>query len=132
MPRGPIVVVGIVLYGLVSVSMPVSVALKPRLGEMADVVMMAGFLWPYPLFAILENVSPARGVAAWIVIGAVVLLGLGLVWWFTSYAQERLGRNKWSDWRAYVWAPWLWFLPLAALQAVVYALAFLIGLPVGE
>lgn len=131
-PRGPIVVVGIVTYGLVSFSMPMGTILKPTLGEVADVVMMLGFLWPYPLLLSLRSLLPAQGVGALLAFGVVVLLGLGVVWWFTSSVQERLGHDKWSSPRAYVWAPWLWFLPLLALQAVVYGLAFLVGLPVGE
>ena len=132
MPRGPIVVVGIVAYGLVSFSMPMGIILKPALGEVADVIMMLGFLWPYPLLLSLQSVLPAQGVAALLAFGVVVLLGLGVVWLFTSGVQERLGHDKWSNPRAYVWAPWLWYLPLVALQAAVYGLAFLVGLPVGE
>jgi hypothetical protein len=132
MPRGPIVGVGVVAYGLVSFSMPMGMILKPTLGEVADVVSMLGFLWPYPLLLSLQSLLPAQGVGAFLAIGVIVLLGLGVVWWFTSYVQERLGYDKWSNPRAYVWAPWLWFLPLVALQAAVYGLAFLVGLPVGE
>lgn len=132
MPRGPVVVVGIVAYGLVSFSMPMGIILKPALGEVADVVMMLGFLWPYPLLLSLQSVLPAQGVGASLAYGVVVLLGLGVVWLFTAYVQERLGHDTWGNPRAYVWAPWLWFLPLAVLQAAVYGLAFVVGLPVGE
>ena len=131
-PRGPIVIVGIVAYGLVSFSTPMGIILKPTLGEVGDVVTMLGFLWPYPLLLSLQSLLPAQGVGALLASGVVVLLGLGVVWLFTSYVQERLGHDEWSNPRAYVWAPWLWFLPLVALQAAVYGLAFLVGLPVGE
>ncbi len=132
MPRGPIVVVGIVIYALISLSMPMSIVLKSTLGEVTDVVMMLGYLWPYPLLLSLQSVLPAQGVGSLVAFGLVVLSGLAIVWSFTSYVQKRLGHDNWSDPRAYVWAPWLWFLPLMALQAGVYGLAFLAGLPVGE
>ena len=132
MPRGSIVIVGIVAYGLVSLSMPMGIILKPTLGEVADVVTMLGFLWPYPLLLSLQGLLPARGVGAWVAFGMVVLLGLGVVWLFTAYVQERLGLNKWSNPRAYVWAPWIWFFPLVVLQGAVYGVAFLAGLPIGE
>ena len=131
-PRGPIVVVGIAAYGLVSLSIPMGVLLKPALGEAADLVAMVGFLWPYPLLLSLQGLLPAEGAGAWLVFGVIVLLGLGVVWFSTSYVQRRLGHDKWTDPRAYVWAPWLWFLPLLALQAAAYGLALLGGLPVGE
>lgn len=130
--RGPIVGMGVVAYGLVSFSMPMGMILKPTLGEVADVVSMLGLLWPYPLVLVLQSVLPVRGVGAFLAIGVVVLLGLGVVWSFTSYVQKRLGYGRWSNPRAYLWAPWLWFAPLVALQSVVYGLAFWASLPVGE
>ena len=132
MPRGPIVGVGVGAYALVSLSMPMGMILKPMLGEAADAVSMVGMLWPYPLLLGLQSVLPARGAGMFVVVGAVVLLGLGIVWSFTSHVQTRLGYNTWSEPRAYLWAPWLWSVPLIGLQAVVFGLAFLAGLPVGE
>jgi hypothetical protein len=131
-PRGPIVTVGLVAYGIVSVSPLLGTVLRPMLGEGADVFMMLGYLWPYPLFLSLQGVLSGEGLAARIALGAAVLLGLVTVWWFTGHVQRRLGYETWSNPRAYLWAPWLWSIPLIALQATVYASAFLLGAPVGE
>ncbi len=60
MPRGPIVMVGVGAYGLVSLSMPVGRLLKPALGEVADMIMMVGFLWPYPLLLGLQGLLPTQ------------------------------------------------------------------------
>lgn len=121
-PRGPIVVVGLVAYGLVSLALPLGVILKPALGEVADVVQMIGFLWPYPLLLSLQGVVPIEGPGAWFAYVLIVGLGLAIVWVFTASTQARLGHETWSNPRAYVWAPWLWVAPLIALQAVVYGL----------
>lgn len=131
-PRGPVVVVGMVAYGLVSVSMPLGNLLKPALGEAADVVMMPGVLWPYPLFLSLQSVLPVEGTGAFLAFGFVVALGLIVVWSFTNHVQARLGHDRWANPRAYVWAPWIWFVPLAVVQVAVYGMAVLAGLPVGE
>lgn len=124
--------VGVVAYGLVSLSLPLGAILRPALGEVADVVMMIGFLWPYPLLLSLQGILPLEGPGASVAFGAAIVLGLAIVWLFTTYVQRRLGYETWSDPRAYLWAPWLWSTPLIALQATVYGLAFLLGLPVGE
>lgn len=131
-PCGPIVVVGLVAYGLVSLALPLGVILKPALGEVADVVMMVGFLWPYPLLLSLQGVVPIEGPGAWLTYILVLGLGLAIVWVFMASVQTRLHHETWSNPRAYLWAPWLWVTPLIALQAAVFGLAFLFGLPVGE
>ncbi len=131
-PRGPIVTVGIGAYALFSLAMPIGVILKPAVGEVADVIMMFGFVWPYSLFLSLQGLLPAQGTRAPLAFSAVILFGLAIVWLFTSYVQKRLGYDRWSSRRAYLWAPWVWYLPLLALQVSVYALAILFGLPVGE
>ncbi|HSF05048.1 MAG TPA: hypothetical protein VLG10_04590 [Methylomirabilota bacterium] len=131
-PRGPIVMVGVGAYVLVSLSMPIAGMLKPALGEVADMIMMLGFFWPYPLLLSLHGVLPARGPAAVLASAVIVMLGLAIVWWFTARAQTRLGHGTWSNPRAFLWAPWLWALPLVALQVAAYGLARLLGLPVGE
>jgi hypothetical protein len=124
--------VGLVTYGIVSVSPLLGAILRPTLGEGADVLMMFGYLWPYPLLFALQGVLPGEEPGASIAFGAVCVLGLATVWLFTGYIQRRLGYERWSNPRAYLWAPWLWSIPLIALQAAVYASAFLLGAPVGE
>jgi hypothetical protein len=112
--------------------MPVGRMLKSTLGEVADMLMMVGLLWPYPLLLSLQGLVPAQGLAGLLTSGAAVLLGLGIVWRFTSCVEKWLGYDTWSEPRAYMWAPWLWALPLVALQAAAHGLAILLGLPAGE
>jgi len=131
-PRGPIVVVGILLYMTVSVSVPLARTLRPSVGEAADALMLLGFLWPAVLLLSLQNVLPDVGPAVFLGYGAIVLMGLGIVWIFTAYFQQRFGYDRWSNGRAYLWAPWLWLVPLVILQGAVFGLALLFGLPIGE
>jgi hypothetical protein len=131
-PRGPIVVLGIGAYVLVSLAMPVAGIVRPALGEVADMITMLGLFWPYPLLLSLQGVLPARGPAAVLASAVVVVSGLAVVWWFTARVQTRLGHDTWSNPRAYLWAPWLWTLPLLALQAASYGLARLLNLSVAE
>ncbi|OFW22227.1 MAG: hypothetical protein A3H97_07145 [Acidobacteria bacterium RIFCSPLOWO2_02_FULL_65_29] len=75
---------------------------------------------------------PLEGPGARFTYILVLGLGLAIVWVFTASVQTRFRHETWSNPRAYLWAPWLWVAPLVALQAAVFGLAVLFGLPVGE
>lgn len=61
-------------------------ASKPVLGELADVLMMTSFLWPYPLMLALQHWAPSPGMSVFI---PVFFGGLLVILFFGIYIQRR-------------------------------------------
>ena len=103
-------------------------ALRNALGELADVAQMSAYFWPYPLFLSLLK-SLEKSTATWIVVD---LLGLGVVALVSAYAFRKLRGLGVKQWFLYAVAPLLWYLPLLGVQLVAFAIAFILGMDIGE
>ncbi len=103
-------------------------ALRNALGEAADVAQMSAYFWPYPLFMSLLK-SLEGSTATWIVVD---LLGLGVVVLVSAYAFRKLRGLGLNQWFLYAVAPVLWYLPLLGIQLVAFAIAFILGMDIGE
>ncbi len=103
-------------------------ALRSALGEPADVAQMSAYFWPYPLFLSLLK-SLEGSIATWIVVD---LLGLGVVVLVSAFAFRKLRGLGLNQWFLYAVAPVLWYLPLLGVQLVAFAIAFILGMDIGE
>jgi len=103
-------------------------ALRIALGEAADVAQMSAYFWPYPLFLSLLK-SLEASTAAWIVVD---LLGLGVVVLVSARAFRKLRGLGVKHWSLYAVATVLWYLPLLGVQLVAFAIAFVLGMDIGE
>ncbi len=103
-------------------------ALRNVLGEAADVAQMSAYFWPYPLFLSLLK-SLEGSTATWIVVD---LLGLGVVVLVSAYAFRKLRGLGVKQWFLYAVALVLWYLPLLGVQLVAFAIAFILGMDIGE
>ena len=102
--------------------------LRSAFGELADVAQMSAYFWPYPLFlSLLKNVE---GSAATLVL--VDLLGLGIVVLVSRYAFRKLRGLGLKPWFLYAVATVLWYLPLLGVQLLAFAIAFMLGMDIGE
>ena len=102
--------------------------LRNVLGELADIAQMSAFFLPYPLFLSLLR-SFEGSTAAWIVVD---LLGLGVVVLASAYAFRTLRGIGVKQWFLYAIALVLWYLPLLGIQLVAFAIAFILGMDIGE
>jgi hypothetical protein len=114
-------------YLLFSSLAPLSGPLKPVIGEIADVMMMTAYLWPYPLLMALQNWPPFESL--W---PLVILAGLGLVVAFGAVLRQSFHAfSKPTGW-GHVSAAVLWYVPLILAQAIFVFVAWSLGYPVGE
>ncbi len=103
-------------------------ALRNALGEVADVAQMSAYLWPYPLF--LSLLRSLEGSTTTLIV--VDVLGLGVVVLVSAYAFRRLRGLGVKQRFLYAVTPLLWYLPLLGVQLVAFAIAFILGMDIGE
>jgi len=114
-------------YLFFSSLLPIGKALKPYLGEAADVLQMASFFWPYPVFLALQSWSVTQ--ALWpVVIVAGLLVVIGFAWllriWFPVFAQPK----SWAHISSVV----LWYIPIFLIQGLFILTVWVLGYPIGE
>ena len=116
-----------VCYLAYSSLLPLAKAIRPVIGEFADILKMAAFIWPYPTFLVLQTWPVLQPL--WPVF---MLAGLGLVVAFAS-----LLRRSFHAFSAPT--PWvrasalgLWYVPLFVAQAILLVVIWSLGYPVGE
>ncbi len=114
-------------YLFFSSLLPIGKALKPYLGEAADVLQMASFFWPYPVFLALQSWSVTQ--ALWpVVIVAGLLVVIGFAWllriWFPVFAQPK-------SW-AHILSVVLWYIPIFLVQGLFILTVGALGYPIGE
>ncbi len=114
-------------YLFFSSLLPIGKALKPYLGEAADVLQMASFFWPYPVFLALQSWSVTQ--ALWpVVIVAGLLVVIGFAWllriWFPVFAQPK----SWAHISSVV----LWYIPIFLVQGLFILTVWVLGYPIGE
>ena len=114
-------------YLFFSSLLPIGKALKPYLGEAADVLQMASFFWPYPVFLALQSWSVTQ--ALWpVVIVAGLLVVIGFAWllriWFPVFAQPK----SWAHISSVV----LWYIPIFLVQGLFILTVWALGYPIGE
>lgn len=114
-------------YALFSILIPIGQALKPYVGEAADILQMAGYFWPYPVFLALQTRLAAR--VLWplvLVVGLLVVLG------FATFLRSRFTAFRQPSRWAYLAATVLWYVPLFLLQGLLMLAMGVLGYPVGE
>ncbi len=114
-------------YLFFSSLLPIGKALKPYLGEAADVLQMASFFWPYPVFLSVQSWSVTQ--ALWpVVIVAGLLVVIGFAWllriWFPVFAQPK----SWAHISSVV----LWYIPIFLVQGLFILTVWVLGYPIGE
>ncbi len=114
-------------YLFFSSLLPIGKALKPYLGAAADVLQMASFFWPYPVFLALQSWSVTQ--ALWpVVIVAGLLVVIGFAWllriWFPVFAQPK----SWAHISSVV----LWYIPIFLVQGLFILTVWVLGYPIGE
>jgi hypothetical protein len=97
------------------------------IGELADILQMAGYLWPYPVFLALQT---------WPVFESVwplfILAGLGLVVAFAALLRKSFHAFFEPTWWGRLAAAVLWYVPLFLSQAILLLVIWSLGYPVGE
>jgi hypothetical protein len=97
------------------------------IGEFADILQMAGYLWPYPVFLALQT---------WPVFESLwplfILAGLGLVVAFAALLRESFHAFFEPTWWGRLAAAVLWYVPLFLSQAILLFVIWSLGYPVGE
>ena len=102
--------------------------LRNALGEVADVAQMSAYFWPYPLFlSLLKGLEGST--ATWILVD---LLGLAVVVLGSAYLFRKLRGLGVKEWFLFAVAPLLWYPPLLGVQLVAFAIAFILGMDIGE
>jgi hypothetical protein len=114
-------------YLLFSFLIPIGQVLKPFFGEVADVLQMAGYFWPYPVFLALQSWPGVHQL--WpLIIAAGLLLVLGfailLQRCFTAFSQPK----PWAHVAGFV----LWYVPVLFAQGLLVLVVWFMGYPVGE
>jgi hypothetical protein len=102
--------------------------LKPVIGELADILQMAGYFWPYPVVLALQT-WPVFEESLW---PLIMLGGLGLVIAFAAFLRSSFHALAQPTWWARVSAVVLWYVPLFLSQAVLLLVMWSLGYPVGE
>ncbi len=107
--------------------LPLDRAVKPLIGEFADILQMAGFIWPYPVFLALQTWPLSQKL--WPVF---ILAGLVLVVAFASLLRKSFHAfsepSPWVQASALV----LWYIPLFLAQGILLAVVWSLGYPLGE
>jgi hypothetical protein len=117
----------VVCYLAFSSLLPLARAVKPLIGEFADVLQMAAYIWPYPVFLALQSWPLFQSL--WPVF---ILAGLVLVVAFTSLLRKSFRAfsepSPWVQASALV----LWYVPLFLAQGILLAVVWSLGYPLGE
>lgn len=126
--RQGLVVEMMIIYVLFSTLNPIGLASKLALGELADLLMMAPYLWPYPLALALQRWVPTglTSVLCTFVVGPFIVFVSGL------YLGKRFRSFFQVGWRRHVCSIFMWYVPLFIVQAAVIFIAWLSGWPIGE
>jgi len=126
--RYRLVVEMMIIYVLFSTLNPIGLTSKPALGELADLLMMTLFLWPYPLALALQQWVPPglTGLLSTFVVGPLMVVAFGL------YLEKRFRSFFQVAWKLHVGSLFLWYVPLFTVQVVVILIAWLLGWPIGE
>ena len=64
--KHPVTRVSIVSYFVLMSLNPISRFLRPGIGELADLLMMTAFFWPYPLTLSLQKIMHPDHWPAWV------------------------------------------------------------------
>jgi len=125
--RHRLVVEMMIIYVLFSTLNSIGLAFKPALGELADLLMMTGLLWPYPLALALQRwVPPGTGLLYTFVVGPLMVFAFGL------YLEKRFRLFFQVAWRLHLASLFLWYVPLLIVQSVAIFIGWLSGWPIGE
>jgi len=107
--------------------LPFAQAFKPVIGELADILQMAAYLWPYPIFLALQTWPEFQ--APW---PLLVLGGFGLVVAFAALLRRSFlafsAPNVWAQ----ISALFLWCVPLFLAQGILILIVWSLGYQVGE
>ena len=106
---------------------PMGQALKPYLGEAADVLQMASFFWPYPVFLALQSWSVTQ--ALWPV---VIVAGLLVVIGFAQLLRIRFPVFAQPKCWAHILSVVLWYVPIFLAQGLFILTVWALGYPIGE
>lgn len=106
---------------------PLSQPLKPVIGEVADVLMMTGYFWPYPAFMALQTWPAFESLWPFF-----ILAGLGLVVAFAALLRKLFDAFSEPTWWARLSAAVLWYVPLFFAQAILMLVIWSLGYPVAE
>lgn len=102
-------------------------ALRPVIGELADILQMAGYFWPYPVFLALQT---------WPVFEALwplfILAGLALVVAFAAWLRQSFHAFSTPNAWAQISVLFLWYVPLFLAQGVLLLVVWSFGYQVGE
>ena len=98
---------------------------KSWLGEFADVLGMAGYLWPYPAMFALQSWPSIRHSEV-----ILIAVGLLLVVGFSFLLQRRFASL--TTWPFHPLALVLWYIPIFIAQAILMVTVALLGYPIGE
>ena len=116
-----------VCYLLYSSLLPAGKALKPYVGEAADVLQLASLLWPGPVFFALQSWPLAQDLWPLIIVaGLFVVIGFG--WLITNRFPNFAQTKRWSHISSVV----LWYVPIFLLQVFLLLMVWALGYPLGE
>ena len=118
-----------VFYLLFSSLFFVGRAAKPILGELADLLSMTAYLWPYPLILALQNWFPQPGFFS---LAIVYLIGLFLVLRLGSYLESTFPISSKPRWLVNLIPIFIWYTPLLFVQILVVFTVWIMGYPIGE
>ncbi len=113
-------------YLFFSILAPIGQALKPYLGEVADVLQIASFFWPYPVFLALQSWPIAQ--ALWPV---VIVAGLLVVIWFAQLLRRRFPAFAQPKCWAHISSVVLWYVPIFLVQGFFILTVWALGYPIG-
>ncbi len=114
-------------YLFFSSLLPIGKALKPYLGEAADVLQMASFFWPYPVFFALQSWPVAQTL--WPV---VMVAGLLVVIGFAQLLRIRFQVFAQPKCWAHISSVVLWYVPIFLVQGLLLLTVWALGYPIGE
>jgi len=113
-------------YLAFSFLLPIGKALKPFLGEVADVLQIAAYFWPYPVLLALQSWPAAQGLWPMIIVaGLLIVLG------FATIIQKRFPVFSEPKRWAHVLALVLWYIPVFVAQGLVILVIWSLGYPIG-
>ena len=114
-------------YLFFSFLLPIGQALKPYLGEAADVLQMTSFFWPYPVFLALQSWPVVQ--VLWPV---VIVAGLLVVIGFAQLLRIRFPVFAQPKCWAHILSVVLWYVPIFLAQGLFILTVWALGYPIGE
>ena len=114
-------------YLLFSFLPPVSRVIKPMIGDLADVLQIIGYFWPYPVLLTLQAWPTTQKL--W---PAIILVGLVLVLGFAEMLQSKFRVFAEPKVLPGMLAAVLWYVPIFSAQGLLALIIWSLGYPIGE